>query len=464
MVNATQITPHEAEVIAFEGCVAAYPLVLLDEARQLHAAAPNHFAHVPPGADIGLGHANPHVLYSSAWLDLTAGPVVLSLPDLHGHHCAIAMIDAWGEVIGSLGVRAAGEGAGDVAVVGPGWVGDLAQEMRTVRASTNAVWLLGRTLLEDDSDQTRLALQGRIYLTPLGEVMTRAPSIKAWRDWPADRCVSMPAEAFFDRVAQLLALHARPRVNSDWIDRLQQIGVTAGQPYRTAALPPLVAEAIRNGVEAAQARIARSAWGRPVTGAQPWTAFGRRPRDYDPLGRAASAHSGLGFHMREDAFYFSARLDEDGAMLNGVERYRLHFAPRQTPPVAAFWSLVVYDLDRRAVVCGAARKGITNRDPLRFNIDGSLDIRLQRQHPAPPLAANWLALPDGPFEVVLRAYAPGSGILKGSWRPPALRRMSSPATRAEGRSDPVRRWRGRKVDGEDGPAPYAPSSPAARGS
>ena len=37
--------------------------------------------------------------------------------------------------------------------------------------------------------------------------------------------------------------------------------------------------------------------------------------------------------------------DSDGKKLNGANKYVLHFAKDQIPPVDAFWSLTMYDKD-----------------------------------------------------------------------------------------------------------------------
>src|SRR3954465_14005159 len=83
--------------IAVEAYVFLYPLVNMDvfrrqatniESGQRPAFGPmnmfNHMRAYPPGDMKVVARPNFDTLYSSVWLDLTAGPVVVSAPDTHG--------------------------------------------------------------------------------------------------------------------------------------------------------------------------------------------------------------------------------------------------------------------------------------------------------------------------------------------------------------------------------------------
>src|SRR5258708_35452117 len=68
---------------------------------------------------------NADTLYSLAWLDLAQGPWILQVPDEHGRYYLMPMLDAWTNVFADPGTRTTGTGAGEFAIVGPGWRGEL---------------------------------------------------------------------------------------------------------------------------------------------------------------------------------------------------------------------------------------------------------------------------------------------------------------------------------------------------
>jgi hypothetical protein len=70
------------------------------------------------------------------------------------------------------------------------------------------------------------------------------------------------------------------------------------------------------------------------------------------------------------------------------------------------------------------RFAIGDRDALKYNPDGSLDIFIQNADPGPEKASNWLPAPaSGGASVTMRLYAPKEEALDGRWAPPAIRRV-----------------------------------------
>jgi hypothetical protein len=59
--------------------------------------------------------------------------------------------------------------------------------------------------------------------------------------------------------------------------------------------------------------------------------------------RAGIAVFGIGANLVTDAFYPIARVDGDGQLLNGANKYVVHFDKGQTPPLNALWSLTMYN-------------------------------------------------------------------------------------------------------------------------
>jgi hypothetical protein len=93
----------------------------------------------------------------------------------------------------------------------------------------------------------------------------------------------------------------------------------------------------------------------------------------------------------------------------------MHFDKTQLPP--ASWSLTMYD-DRQFFTANPIdRYAIGDRDKLKFNADGSLDLYIQREPPGPDKESNWLPAPaSGGFSMNLRIYWPTTAIVDGKWR------------------------------------------------
>jgi hypothetical protein len=128
-------------------------------------AGPN--APVAPIVNTG----NHEVLYVLGWLDLSKGPQVLHVPDFSGRYYSVQFTDpSDGADVAYVGKRTTGTQAGDFLITGPGWKGTVPQGMQQISLPNNSVLVLGRALVESDSDvATVYALTKQIQLTPLSQ-------------------------------------------------------------------------------------------------------------------------------------------------------------------------------------------------------------------------------------------------------------------------------------------------------
>jgi len=131
-------------------------------------APPGHFLHkrtLASPADRLVVNPNADTLYSSAWLDLRDGPWVLRVPDMGARYFSFQALDAWTEVAGYVSRRTGDAKGGDFLIAGPDWNGLPPKDMKVLRAATNDVWLLGRTLVDDEADLPKAtALQDQFSL------------------------------------------------------------------------------------------------------------------------------------------------------------------------------------------------------------------------------------------------------------------------------------------------------------
>src|SRR5262249_18735930 len=140
------------------------------------------------------------------------------------------------------------------------------------------------------------------------------------------------------------------------------------------------------------------------------------------LKRAIIAQQGLGANLPEDAIYPSNLGDEAGRPLDGANKYTIQFSKETTPPVQAFWSITLYDSDGFQVPNSLNRFAVSSWMPFKYNPDGSLDLYIQNESPGSDKEANWLPAPKGPFNLLMRLYAPRWEALTGKWNPPPVTR------------------------------------------
>jgi hypothetical protein len=110
---------------------------------------------------------------------------------------------------------------------------------------------------------------------------------------------------------------------------------------------------------------------------------------------AIVAQVGLGANVPEDHLYPLDLDDETGKLLNGANNYTLHFDKASVPPVNAFWSVTLYDMEGFQVSNALNRFAVSSWMPFKYDTDGSLDLYFQNASPGADKEANWLPMPKG---------------------------------------------------------------------
>ncbi len=431
----------ETKAIIEEAYVYLYPLVLMDVTRlQLTnldpsqspiAGAPNSFTHVRafPTADLrAVVRPNFDTLYSSAWLDLSEGPMIVSHADTEGRYFMLPMLDMWSDVFAVPGKRTSGTKAADFAVVPPNWQGQLPEGVQRIDAPTTFVWIIGRTQTNGVADYPAVhKIQNGYRITPLAEWGKPAkkrehkidPAVDTKTE-PMRQVATMPARRFFERAAELLK--ANPPHASDWstMARLKRIGLEPG-----SFKPTVSDDELKAGVESAETLVKEKlpTIARVTNGWQMNTdTMGVYGNYY--LKRTIVALVGLGANQVDDAIYPLNIVDADGKPVMAQNKYVLHFEKNEIPPVSAFWSLTMYDEEGYQVANPLNRFAIGDRDALKYNADGSLDLFIQHESPGKDKESNWLPAPkSGKLGLTLRLYAPKAQVANGLWNPPAVRRV-----------------------------------------
>lgn len=441
------ITEQEAFEIGVEAYHYFYPIISMEITRRVTTNLPvgarpglgpmNAFHHLPAFPDANFREVvrpNFDTLYSSAWVDISQEPQIISAPDTAGRYYMLPILDMWSNVIAVPGKRTSGTGAASWALVPQGWKGTLPEGVGRIEATTPHLWIIGRTQTNGPADYPAVhKVQKGYTVTPLSGwgKPAKAPLFKAdptvdMKTPPLVQVNTMPAERYFALAADLLARHAPQGTDWSILARMERIGIVRGHSFDLAKQPAQVQAALARATTEGLARMKRRVptVARVTNGWQMNTeTMGVYGNAYEK--RAIVAMVGLGANQPEDAIYPLCIADDEGNPLKGEHDYVIHFSKDEIPPVDAFWSITMYDEEGFQVANPINRFAIGDRDALKFAPDGSLTIYIQHTNPGGDKEANWLPSPAGGIiGITMRLYAPKTPALDGRWNPPAVRRAN----------------------------------------
>ncbi|MFB9262785.1 DUF1254 domain-containing protein [Bradyrhizobium erythrophlei] len=354
---------------------------------------------------------NNDTLYSQAWLNLEKGPVTIGVPDSGSRYYCVPLMDMYSNNFAIVGTRTSGSSARTLTVVGPHEASHIPM---AIRAPTNWVWILGRTLVDGESDLPKAhAFQdGWTIKGP----ETGAPKSYAKRSAPWDQ--------YFASVQGLMNESPPPVTDARMLDSMTPL-IQFGQPFdpsrfsadQVIEIKAGIAEAANAMAQLRRTMLARNGWSFPRF------SLGNFGEDYDY--RAAVALGGLAALPRVEAMYLRSA-GTDGRGFDSSQSWKLTFSADQLPPVDAFWSLSMYRITADGQLFFAEnpidRYTIGDRTAgLKRGTDGSLEIWMSRTEPTSNPNANWLPAPaDGKFVLILRAYMPKPSLLEGIYQVPAV--------------------------------------------
>lgn len=453
------VSPATAEIqrAAMDSYIYLYPLIAMDLARRQAVSPKNNGqpGRAPANSfwfqrqlNDPQGGAWPHpdMLRMSAWLDLSEGPVVISVPQTQGRLFTLTLHDLWSDAFAMLGKRTLGSNRGNYVVVPPGWTAALPPAMQRIDAPTSQVWVQG--LLKVGNGADAQVLQDGFIATPLQDWNRGAQSMQVKSDpnldlsTPvAEQIAKMPADVFFSYGADLLRKNPPHTGDQPVLTRLRRAGIAPGQQLAFSKLDNTTQQALRRAAREGNAYL-ESAAAVPRPAVRGWVAEREAIGAYGSayLKRALMARSQPGAELPEDVLTLHLAGDANGLPLAPDARYVLRFEADELPPGEGFWTLAAYDARGQPLDNRYRRYSVSDLDPLRYNPDGSLEIYLQADPPADADRANWLPLSGSSIQVLMRVYQPAAEALDGRWNPPEVNIEVQPAAdepAAESGSEPA---------------------------
>jgi hypothetical protein len=391
-----------------------------------------------PADDHSITAPNADTLYTQLWIDVTKEPWVISLPDMKGRYYLMPILDGWTTVFADPGKRTTGTGAQKFAITGPGWSGTLPAGVTEYKSPTGMVWVLGRIYctgtpadyaavhaVQNKITAVPLSAYGKSFTPPTGVV---DPNIDM-KTGVRSQVEAMDAASYFKLFSELLKTNPPTAEDAPMVAKLATIGIVPGQDFDASKLDPAVAKGLAEVPKPANEKI--MAWLKEglVAGdtkfIDGWF-FSRKVGTYgtDYRMRALVTAIGLGANRPEDAVYPTSEGPDLVKTYSGANKYVMHFNKGELPPVDGFWSVTMYDANYFFVPNPINRYTVSQRNKLKANADGSVDLYVQNETPGKDKEQNWLPAPKDKFVLMMRLYWPKEtppSILDGTWKIPGVK-------------------------------------------
>ena len=445
-----KLSPHEAEKIAEAAYIYGYPLVTMEMTRRVMTNVRQ-----PEGTRAPMGQLvrmrtypnasfrdvtapNADTLYTTAWLDVSKEPWIISLPDASDRYYLFPMLSGWTDVFQVPGKRTTGTGPQKYAITGPGWTGTLPEGVTEYKSPTAIVWLLGRIYctgtpedydavhkLQDEITLQPLSTYGQSYTPPEGQVDSTIDMETPVRD----QVNALSTQEYFNLLATLMKDNPPAAADAPMVADMAKLGIVPGQPFDIAKLPHDVQEDLQDvpvkGFAEIMGWMKKGILHGDLKFKHGWvftTETGLYGTNY--LQRALITAIGLGANRPQDAIYPTSEGSGLLRSYDGTHKYVMHFEKGKLPPVDGFWSLTMYDAQYFFVDNPLNRYTLSARDALKTNPDGSVDLYIQHDSPGADKESNWLPAPENKFILMMRLYWPKEtppSILDGTWELPEVK-------------------------------------------
>jgi hypothetical protein len=358
---------------------------------------------------------NADTIYANAFIDLRHGPANLSLPPLGERYGSMLLMDMYSNAFIVLGTRTTGQHGGVFTLVGPTDAGPPG----ALRSPTPWVWAMVRVLVNGPSDVPAA-------LTVLQQFSCEGTPATTEASPGADRRGSWGA--WMTAANALMLENPPPATDRRILSQMAPLGL--GSPdFDASKFSPDDQADIAAGVEEGRKLSLAPGFGGSRIGGWLFPApnIGNFFQDY--LTRARIAVSGLAALPAAEAMYLAALAPDGTPAFSGDGLWRLRFPKNGLPPVDAFWSLTLYELEPSGALFLAPnninRYAISDRTiGLVREEDDTFAIWISRGDPGGTRSANWLPAPaEGPFVLILRMYLPHADMIMQRYIPPAIEKL-----------------------------------------
>ena len=375
----------------------------------------------PTAADKIYVTPNLDVLNIVSYFDLAEQPQILSIPPIsNDRYYTFMFVDAWHNIIRNVSRQHYPNGDIRVALVGPGWQGDLPEDVVRVDAPTNTVAMLGRIRVSPERPEDVKIAQALLDLVTVEglEAVNGAPKktgVVPGRSYDLIDPNARQTPNIFNNYREILKRN--PPYGKDLISAeiFDEVIPGAGMPDN-----PVFKSALKQASLDGQ-RMIRTAPFAGRLGGWRLTPPELSTPEWSWMLRASLMEYGILVNTKEESVYITTSRDAAGDTMSGGKSYEMRLMT--PPPVKEFWSITLYDSSTAQLVDNQWNKyRIGDNTPgLKYEPDGSLRVFIS---PTPPedenYAGNWLPSSSDKsmsMNVVMRLYGPTDDILDQTWFP-----------------------------------------------
>lgn len=378
---------------------------------------------------------NDDTIYASTFIELSS-PQIVTIP-AYSNHYSVLILDVFGSVLYSVSTPTT-SGA-SYALVGPDFNGTLPAGVSRINLPYNSGVFIVRA--DRYSNNVDVSVAAELFVRNL-----RMQSLAAYEQSPnsggetavkpvsfyaapikrtADQAVFASPVNFLSTIQTALSSSlTQPITTSD------QLLISQFNTYFNGASASVLSNMTLGAQDAHNAII--NNW-RSHLDSHKWIHFNNMGNWGTNYLDRASANEYIQYGNNLAAAYYAhifvdrSNILLDSGTLDNPVAYRIRFDVAQIPPAQRFWSLTAYTPEDIQLVENSLNKYVvaSYTPGLEVDIDGSITIYIQNTQPTAHVA-NWLPVPPGQFNLMLRIYGPTGTALAGTYLPPEVLQWPEP--------------------------------------
>jgi hypothetical protein len=365
---------------------------------------------------------NDDTLYANSVVDLTKEPLILTIPATKDIYSVLST-DAFGDV-NETGIK----DSGTYGLTGPNWKGKLPAGLTQVSLTTNFSGLIIRADKYSPEGENEKAEAERfrrnLHAAPL------ALYLKNHAARPARIVSVLDFSAPFKQAADELATDE----SIAFLGELQKAVASGDPPALTPSEQRLSDHfnalfnvksrndsAFIDGTRKAHELILNRYLDH--LDKNNWISFATIGTTWGRLVRSSISEFIQYGNSHATAAYYQTFKDGTGKALDGrSHQYVLTFSKDEIPQTQRFWSVTGYLPDSITLIKNSANKYLIGSytPGLQKSKDGSISLYMAQRRPKDVPAANWLPVPKGQFNLMLRVYGPEGRVAHDTYIPPAV--------------------------------------------